>query len=30
VRLPDMACVASEEPLERLEVQGAMAGVDGA
>ena len=30
VRLPDMACVASEESLERLEVQGAMAGVDGA
>ena len=30
VRLPDMVCVASEEPLDCLEVEGAMAGVDGA
>ena len=30
VQLPAMACVASAEPLERLEVPGAMAGVDGA
>jgi hypothetical protein len=30
VRLPHMACAASEEPLECLEVEGAMAGVDGA
>src|SRR4030095_13076774 len=30
VRLPHMVCAASDEPLECLEAQGAMAGVDGA